>query len=109
MDEADKEYKKMTERINESREAMKVELFYFIFLSGGVCVSVCNMYKSYLGFFLLLCFFIFFSFFSPAWLYGYSQASYMDFMTEAQASASRGMFSNFTLEIKGLNSPTPQN
>lgn len=40
---------------------------------------------------------------------GYSQASYLDFITEAQASASRGMFCNLFLEIKGLNSPTPQN
>lgn len=33
MDEAEKEYKKMTERIGESREAMKVD--FILFFVGG--------------------------------------------------------------------------
>lgn len=69
MDEADKEYKKMFERISESREAMKVFPQSQTLADFFLCLSVVQQ----------------------VWLMIPFQASYAEFMADAQASATRGM------------------
>lgn len=77
MDEAEKEYKKMHDRINAGREAMKVRTPFFSW--------------KYM-FLILLMHFLLLSLYPYANLIQFYQASYDDFIAEAQASASRCKF-----------------
>lgn len=70
MDEAEKEYKKMSDRINENIEVMKVSYHYK---------------HEFTLFIIILKFLLHLMILLPIF-----QASYAEFITEAQASASRG-------------------
>lgn len=85
MDEAEKEYKKISEKINGSHEEMKVnlpsqyksEIKHILQVLNLICTS--KFQHCYLIFFF---FFFFFQF----------QATYAEFMADAQSTASRGIF-----------------
>lgn len=81
MDGAEKEYRKITEQISESQEAMKVIWYQFYCVTTWIYAiyTSCNYFNVFV------------------------QASYMEFIAEAQASASRGTYASTYLLRRCIN------